>query len=141
MAFQNKQKFALWVYPETMEKVRKTYQDDNCRSQSEFIERAIGFYWGHLSADGNTNYLAHAIQGSIDATLNLVEHRLSSLLFKLAVEMSMTMHILAAQGEVEEEMLGRLRGYCVNEVKRLNGRISFDKAWQHQRGGEENPVQ
>ena len=134
MAFQNKEKFALWVYPETMEKVRKTYQDDNCRSQSEFIEKAIEFYWGHLSADGNTNYLAHAIQGSIDATLHLVENRLSSLLFKLAVEMSMAMHIMAWQFDVDEDNLKSLRGYCVEEVKRLNGRISFDKAYEHQKG-------
>jgi len=124
----------VWIYPETMEKVRKTYKEDNCRSQSEFIEKAIEFYGGHLSADGNVNYLAHAIQGSIDATLNLVERRLSSLLFKLAVEMSMTMHILAAQGEVDEDTIKRLRGYCVEEVKRINGQISFDKAWQHQKG-------
>jgi len=134
MPVQNKEKFALWVRPETMEKVRKTYKDANCRSQSEFIEEAIEFYWGHRSAKENTNYLAHAIQGSIDATLNLVEHRLSSLLFKLAVEMSMTMHILAAQGEIEEGTLYSLRGYCVEEVKRLHGRISFDKAWEHPEG-------
>jgi len=134
MAFQNKEKFALWVYPETMEKVRKTYQDDNCRSQSEFIEKAIEFYWGHLSADGNVNYLAHAIQGSIDATLHLVESRLSSLLFKLAVEMSMAMHIMAWQFDVDEENLKSLRGYCVEEVKRLNGKISFEKAYEHQKG-------
>jgi hypothetical protein len=58
----------------------------------------------------------------------------SSTIFKLAVELSMTMHIVAAQGEIEEETLTRLRGYCVDEVKRLGGKISFDKAWQHQQG-------
>ena len=46
----------------------------------------------------------------------------------------MTMHIVAAQGEVDEETLVRLRGYCVDEVKRLNEKISFDKAWEHQKG-------
>lgn len=134
MPFENKQKFALWVHPETMEKVRKTYKDANCRSQSEFIEEAINFYWGHLSAKENTNYLATTITSSIDGTLNLVEHRLASLLFKLAVEMSMTMHIIASQSEVEDKNLHRLRGYCVEEVKRLHGRISFDEAWKKQKG-------
>jgi len=134
MPFQNKEKFALWVYPETMEKVRKTYKDANCRSQSEFIEQAIEFYWGYLTAKGNTNYLSPIILSTIQGTLNCVEDRLARLLFKLAVEMSMTMHVLAAQGDVDEDTIKRLRGYCVEEVKRINGRISFDKAWQHQKG-------
>jgi len=134
MAFQNKEKFALWVYPETMEKVRKTYKDADCRSQSEFIEQAINFYWGHLSADENTNYLAPAIQSSLNATLNGMENRFSRLLFKLAVEMSMTMHIMAWQFDVPEENIQALKGYCVEEVKRLNGRISFEKAFEHQKG-------
>jgi len=134
MAFQNKEKFALWAYPETMEKVRKTYKDADCRSQSEFIEQAINFYWGHLSADENTNYLAPAIQSSLNATLNGMENRLSRLLFKLAVEMSMTMHIMAWQFDVTEENIQALKGYCVEEVKRLNGKISFEKAFQHQKG-------
>jgi len=134
MAFQNKQKFALWVYPETMEKVQKTYEDDNCRSQSEFIERAINFYWGYLTEESNTNYLAPMIQSTFNAMLNGMEDRLARLLFKLAVEMSMTMHILAWQSDVDEDTIKRLKGYCVEEVKRLNGKIFFDKAWQHQQG-------
>jgi len=134
MPFQNKEKFALWVYPETMEKVRKTYKEANCRSQSEFIQEAIEFYWGYLTAKGNTNYLAPMIQLTMKATLNSMEDRLAGLLFKLAVEMAMTMHILASQSEVEEENLHRLRGYCVEEVKRLRGRISFDKTWEKQKG-------
>jgi hypothetical protein len=34
---------------------------------------------------------------------------------------------------LEDETLVRLRGFCVDEVKRLGGKISFDKAWEHQR--------
>ena len=52
---------------------------------------------------------------------------------KLAVELSMTMHVIAAQGGIEDETLARLRGYCVDEVKKLGGKISFDRAWEHQR--------
>jgi len=134
MPVQNKEKFALWVRPETMEKVRKTYEDDNCRSQSEFIEKAINFYWGYLTEEGNTNYLAPMIQSTFNATLNGMENRLARLLFKLAVEMSMTMHIMAWQFDVPEENIQALKGYCVEEVKRLNGKISFEKAYEHQKG-------
>ena len=48
MSFKNKTKFALWVYPQTLNDVENHYRFDNCRSQSEFIERAIKFYIGYL---------------------------------------------------------------------------------------------
>ena len=44
MENSNKRKFALWIYPETLEKVENAYEKDNCRSQSEFIEKAVNFY-------------------------------------------------------------------------------------------------
>ena len=48
----NKYKFALWVQPETMSKVEKLYKDDDCRSRSEFIEKAILFYCGYACGHG-----------------------------------------------------------------------------------------
>lgn len=39
VSFQNKVKFALWAYPETLKDVAVHYKNDNCKSQSEFIEK------------------------------------------------------------------------------------------------------
>lgn len=41
--FENKKKFALWVYPDTLEKIENIYREDDCESKSEFIEKAINF--------------------------------------------------------------------------------------------------
>lgn len=51
MSFQNKVKFALWAYPETLKDVEVHYKHDNCKSQSEFIEKAIKFYIGYLDEE------------------------------------------------------------------------------------------
>ena len=48
--FENKKKFPLWAYPDTLEKVEELYREDNCRSQSEFIEKAVNFYIGYLTS-------------------------------------------------------------------------------------------
>ena len=40
---KNKRKFALWLYPETLDKVKQLYTEDDCRSKSEFIEKAVQF--------------------------------------------------------------------------------------------------
>ena len=41
---KNKRKFALWLYPDTLEKIKQHYTEDDCRSKSEFIEKAVRFY-------------------------------------------------------------------------------------------------
>ena len=55
-------------------------------------------------------------------------------MFKYAVELAMMMHVTAASFRVDEDTLSRLRGKCVNDVKKLNGRITFDDAVKYQKG-------
>ena len=45
---EGKIKFPLYVFPDTMEKVDMLYEIDNCRSKTEFMEKAIRFYCGYL---------------------------------------------------------------------------------------------
>jgi len=106
----------------------------NCRSRNEFINTAIRHYIAFLQKESDAEFLTPALESVLSGMLGGMEDRMARMIFKLAVELSMTMHIVAAQGEVDEETLLRLRGYCVDEVKRLGGKISFDKAWEHQRG-------
>ena len=47
MPEENKRKFALWIYPDTQERIKELYKKDNCKSQSEFIEKAVRFYCGY----------------------------------------------------------------------------------------------
>lgn len=53
---KEKRKFALWLRPETLAKIEKLYRDDDCRSRSEFIEKAVLFYAGYLTADDGQEY-------------------------------------------------------------------------------------
>ena len=56
------------------------------------------------------------------------------LLFKLAVEVDMLMHVLASGMEIDPAVLDKLRGRCVQEVKSTNGGISFKDAVNYQNG-------
>ena len=62
------------------------------------------------------------------------DNRISRLLFKLAVELAVTMNVVAATNEIDKESLDRLRGECVKELKRLNGNFTFDDAADWQKG-------
>lgn len=131
---ENKKKFALWIYPDTLEKVEKNYKDDDCRSKSEFIEKAILFYTGYLTAADYRTYFPNVIVSTMKGNLDSLENRMASLLFKMAVELSMMLHVTAANNDIDENTLSRLRGMCVEEVKKLHGNISFDEAVRFQKG-------
>lgn len=87
MSFQNKVKFALWAYPETLKDVEVHYKNDNCKSQSEFIEKAIKFYIGYLDEEKGVNYISPMITETVKAQIKGTEQRLARLLFKVAVEL------------------------------------------------------
>ena len=132
--FENKRKFALWLHPETLEQVDEVYQKDDCRSRSEFIEKAVRFYLGYLSAGNDSSLLPNAFLSNMKSIVAESDNRQSRLLFKLSVEMAMMMNLLASMQDVDDVTLNRLRGECVKEVKRLNGSFSLDDVVRWQRG-------
>lgn len=131
---EKKRKFALWAKPSTLDKVKKMYQDDNCASQSEFIEKAIIFYMGYLSAENHKSYLPNIVTSTLKGIVAESDNRQNKMLFKLAVEMAMMMNVIAFGQGIDKVSLERLRGECVKEVKRTNGSFSLEDAYDWQKG-------
>ena len=130
-----KRKFALWIGRDTIELAKQHYKDDNCSSASEFIEKAILFYLGYLSCQENPDYLADVIPSTVKGIVDESSNRMGRLLFKMAVEQAVISNILAAVCEVNQQELKRLRGQCVQEIRRTNGMISFENALDWQKDG------
>ncbi len=138
MAFQDeKSRFGLWIKDETREKVEQHYKVVGCDSMSEFIEKAIDFYCGFLTAENYKEYFPDVIVSTIKGTLDSLEDRMAKLLFKLAVEQSLMMHIVAGTNDVDEDSLNALRGKCVRDCKSINGVISFEDAVKYQYGEDD----
>ena len=129
-----KRRFQLWIKPSTLELAEKYRMDSNCSSQSEFIEKAVLFYAGYLSAENNKSYLPNVVTSTLKGIVAESDNRQSRVLFKLAVEMAVMMNLMAANNDIDKIALERLRGECVKEVKRLNGSFSFDDAIEWQKG-------
>ena len=106
----------------------------NCRSRNEFINTAIRHYIAYLQKEQDNEFLTPALESVLSGMIGDTENRLARLLFKLAVELSMMMHVTASQFDITEDEIIRLRKYCVDEVSKLNGRISFENANRHQNG-------
>ena len=131
---KDKIKFAAYLYPETLDKIKELYRGDDCSSKSEFIEKAVRFYIGYLTAEDKSNYLPNMFLSNMRSIASESDNRVSRMLFKLAVEQAMMMNIMAANYDIEPGTLSRLRGSCVEEVKRLGGSFSMKDAVEWQNG-------
>ena len=134
MEKEKKIRIPLWIYPSVEEKIQKNFEVDNCKSPSEFIEKAILFYCGYLASEEYRQYLPNVLVSTMQGSLDSFEDRMATLLFKIAVELSMMLHVTAAANEIDEDTLTRLRGLCVEEVKRLRGSVRLDDAVRFQNG-------
>jgi len=132
-----KNRTAVWLYPKTIARMDSMLEADNAKSRSEFIEKALQFYMGYLTSENSTEYFSKVLVSAMQGLLRETENRNSGNLFRLSVEMSMMMNILAAGLEISDEDLRKLRGRCVNEVKKTRGKISMDDAVKFQQGIEE----
>ena len=129
---REKIKFALRIMPETQQLVKDIYPLDNCQNQSEFIEKAIHFYAGYVASKNGTEFLAPVLVSALQGTVTNAENHIARLLFKLAVETNMMMNVLASEVDVSPEVLERLRGRCIQEVKKTGGAVTFADAMKYQ---------
>ena len=109
----------------------------NVRSRNDFIEEAIKFYVGYLNKENDTKYISDTLESMFNATIQMSEDRISKLLFKLVVEMSMMMNIIGANNNIDDTTLKKLRGKCIKDVKLSIGSVSLDSAVKYQNELEE----
>ena len=128
-----KRRMDVYLFPETIEKIKELFSQADCRNRSEFIEKAIRFYVGYLTAEDKSSFLPNMFLSNMRSIVYESDNRQNKLLFKLAVEMALMMNLLAYQFEIDEVSLARLRGECVKEVKRLQGSFSMEDALEWQR--------
>ena len=107
-------------------KIEAAMAKANCQSRNEFLEKALQFYCDYLASEDVVDFLppifVHAMRGAIQSS----ENRIARLLFKLIVEISMMMHVLALGLEIDTSRIDNLRWECVQEVKKTNGAITFN---------------
>ena len=122
---EEKVKFMMRIDPDTDRKIKAAMPNSNCRSQNEFVEKALQFYCSYLATQDTTTFLPPIFLEAMRGTLQCSEDHISRLLFKLTVEMSMMMNVLAIGLEIDANQMDQLRGQCIQAIKKSNGSISF----------------
>lgn len=128
-----KKRTGIYFEKELLREMDHFIPQSNSRSRNEFARKAVEFYIGYLKANGNIEYLAPAIKKLVGSTVRASEDKISQMLFKIAVELGKLSNMVAAENQVSDETLQELQNMCVDEVKKLNGIITFDSAAKFQR--------
>lgn len=126
MSKETRDRLALRMQPETKRRIEQWYQADDCKSQNEFVEKAVNFYADYLSAQDNT-LLPTAIKSMIDGRLGVLEDHISRRGFTRDVELDVIIGIFADVFQISLDDLKRRRAESVRNVKATNGLISLEK--------------
>ena len=133
MSDENKKRTAVWLSPGVIRHMDSWLEEDNCSTRSEFIEKALRFYMGYLATEDTSEYLSQALVNTLQGIVADNSNRLRTMIFKWCVELNMMGHTIAAHFRADPINRRELRAYAVDEVKRTNGQISFDRALDQQR--------
>ena len=133
MSEENKKRTAVWLSPGVIRRMDSWLEEDNCSTRSEFIEKALRFYMGYLATEDTSEYLSQTLVDTLQGIVADNSNRLRAMIFKGCVELNMMGHTIAAHFRADPINRRELRAFAVDEVKRTNGQISFDRALDQQR--------
>ncbi len=123
----------FYVEKEVLDWCDRLLSQANVKSRNEFVTEALRFYCGYLSSRQSEDYLLRSLSSVLTGTVQNTENRLARMDFKLAVEISKLAHVIAYTHEVDPEDMKWLHGKCVDEVKRINGAVDFEDAYNYQK--------
>ena len=130
---KEKERFVIYLYPETLDKIKELYRADDCHSRSQFVEKALRFYIGHLIAGDDASYLPTARLSNMKSIVAESENKISKTFYKVAVELAMVQNAFAySHKDITAESLAELREAVESVVKSTNGMLKLEDAveWQ-----------
>lgn len=129
---EQKERIGISIDSVTLTKVDAQLKKSGVKSRSEYINIAVDAYLDFLNNETIRNVVAPMFETVVSAKIEDSENRIARIIFKLAVELSMLMHITAVNGNISEVKMKELRRLCTEEVSRLGGQISFENAYRFQ---------
>ena len=129
-----KYRFPVYIPSEHNAEIDAYVNNGYAKSKNDFINKAIQFYIGYLRNKKNVDYIAPILSSVMKSQMADIEHNLSEMLFKLAVEVAKQNHLLSLGLRIGEEDLIDLNDRCCRDVASNNGRVQFENAYRYQQG-------
>ena len=123
---ENKHHISLWLENDIYTRCESNrMRGHEILTRTEYVTKALEFYNEYLKAKESDEYINDKILGKMETMLSNLENRIGRQMFKSAVESAKIVHVLASEFDIEWEELDDLHIQCINEVKKINGAITF----------------
>ena len=130
MEDKGKVREGFYIEEDLLEQMDGLLEQADVKSRNEFMNHALKFYIGYLTSEKIENYMLSTISSVMHSTVKDSENRMARAMYKLAVETSKLSHVIAYSHGVNEEELKKLQVKCMDEVKRINGAVRFEDAYE-----------
>lgn len=130
----DKTKFSIRVDSDLLKMCDECIEKHNFLSRTELIENALRFYISYLTTRNIEDYLLKSLSALVTNTVQDSESRICRAYFKIAVELSKISNLIAHEYGVDAETMKKLQARCSDEVKRINGTVTFEEAYKYQNG-------
>ena len=123
MEDKGKVRKGFYIEEDLLEQMDGLLEQADVKSRNEFMNHALKFYIGYLTSEKIENYMLSTISSVMHSTVKDSENR-------MAREISKLSHVIAYSHGVNEEKLKKLQVKCMDEVKRINGAVRFEDAYE-----------
>lgn len=130
MEDKGKVREGFYIEEDLLEQMDGLLEQADVKSRNEFMNHALKFYIGYLTSEKIENYMLSTISSVMHSTVKDSENRMARAMYRLAVEISKLSHVIAYSHGVNEEELKKLQVKCMDEVKRINGAVRFEDAYE-----------
>lgn len=135
MKEDKKEKVGIWMKPDMIKQIDATYPLHEISSRSEFVCKAVEFYFGFLHSETSQEYVNKTTLSFLENQLGKLEARICRQLFRMCVEYSLMANVTASQVKgMTNELMEKLRKKCVADVKHTIGNIRYDRIYAFQHG-------
>ena len=130
MEDKGKVRKGFYIEEDLLEQMDGLLEQADVKSRNEFMNHALKFYIGYMTSEKIENYMLSTISSVMHSTVKDSENRMARAMYRLAVEISKLSHVIAYSHGVNEEELKKLQVKCMDEVKRINGAVRFEDAYE-----------
>lgn len=129
-----KDKYTIWFYPSTSEKIDSNLKLANCSTRSEFLEKAIDFYTGYLHAESDQEYLGITIKNLLEGYINVLRRNTSEAFLRSSASTMFLAALIAPLCNTDPEELNDIYAWSVRKIKETNGVVDLSKVPHSSRG-------
>ncbi len=112
--------------------IEEMLPEADVKSKSEFVCKAVETYIGLLRSKKCVDFLSPLLAGAIKGEVESLERNVSEMLFKLAVEQSVTNGVLAAAYNIDSQDIESFRKQSAQNVAETNGILDLESACETQ---------